>query len=198
MQIHELCTSLEAWHKMVNKPSIIPKCTGYESKVLSFKNIPTLINFVHSRALVAGNICIQFSQFSETTASCCKNISIMPALCLNAPDITLCTKLCRHNPTNPRITCASNCWPTFCDHLHIPEYVEETWLKVVLCSVPENKLKWNEIFLKESDFNVSLAFSKLNLFFSERSGFGAKNNLEGKRKRKQTSKQRSRARNQRR
>ena len=29
MQIHEHCTSLEAWHKEV----IIPKCTGHESKV---------------------------------------------------------------------------------------------------------------------------------------------------------------------
>ena len=33
---------------------------------------------------VAGKVCIHLhlSQFSETTALCCKNISIMPALCL--------------------------------------------------------------------------------------------------------------------
>ena len=51
---------------------------------------------------VASKICIHFSQFSETTELCCKNISIMPALCLHyAPDIVLRSKLCRHNPTDP-------------------------------------------------------------------------------------------------
>ena len=50
MQIHKLCTSLKAWHKEVNRPSIIPKCTEYESKVSSSKNIPIFLNFVHSRA----------------------------------------------------------------------------------------------------------------------------------------------------
>ena len=58
MQIHKLYTSLEAWYKEVTRPSIIPKCPGYEWKVSSSKNIPTFINFVNSRALVAGKICI--------------------------------------------------------------------------------------------------------------------------------------------
>ena len=31
---------------------------------------------------VAGKICVHFSQFSETTALCCKDISNMSALCL--------------------------------------------------------------------------------------------------------------------
>ena len=50
MQILELYTGLEAWHKEVIRPSIIPKCTEYESKVSSSKNIPIFLNFVHSRA----------------------------------------------------------------------------------------------------------------------------------------------------
>ena len=37
------------------------------------------------------------AKFSETTALCCKNISIMP----DAPDIVLCSQLCGHNPTDP-------------------------------------------------------------------------------------------------
>ena len=37
MQIHKLYTSLDAWHKEVIRPSIIPKCTGYESKISSSK-----------------------------------------------------------------------------------------------------------------------------------------------------------------
>ena len=82
LQIYERNTSLEAWHIEVTRPLIIPNCTEYESKVSSSKNILTFINFVLSRALVAGKICIHLTQFSVTTALCCKNISIMPALCL--------------------------------------------------------------------------------------------------------------------
>lgn len=37
-------------------------------------------SYFHQR--VAGKIWIHFSQFSETRALCCKNTSIMPALCL--------------------------------------------------------------------------------------------------------------------
>ena len=40
MQIDELYTSLEAWDKEVTRPSIIPKFTGYKSKVLSSKIFP--------------------------------------------------------------------------------------------------------------------------------------------------------------
>ena len=43
-------SQLEAWYKEVTRPSTIPKCTGYESKVSSSQNIPTFINFEHSRA----------------------------------------------------------------------------------------------------------------------------------------------------
>ena len=50
-------------------------------------------NFVHS------------SRFSETTALCCKNISIMPAYCLMLQIYLLCSKLCWHNPTDPTICC---------------------------------------------------------------------------------------------
>ena len=35
----------------VTRPLIIPKCTVYESNESSSKNIPTFINFVHSRVL---------------------------------------------------------------------------------------------------------------------------------------------------
>ena len=38
MQIHELYTSLEAMHKEEARPSIISKCTGYESKGKVFRN----------------------------------------------------------------------------------------------------------------------------------------------------------------
>ena len=91
------------------------------SRVSSFSNIPTFINLVHcslrkrgsrnkerlnclnrqaTQAMnivgpVAGKICIHFSQLSETTALCWKNISIRP----DAQDIVLCSKLCRHKPT---------------------------------------------------------------------------------------------------
>ena len=67
-----------AAHKQVTGPSIIPKCTRYEFKVSSSKNIPTFINFVHSRASCWQNL-HTLQTFSETEASCCKNISIMPA-----------------------------------------------------------------------------------------------------------------------
>ena len=90
-----IVTSLEAWNKEVTRPLIIPKCTGYDSNLSSYKNIPTFINFVHSRVLVAGKICIHFSQFSEVMALYCKNI--------NAPDIVLCSNLCQHNPTDPKV-----------------------------------------------------------------------------------------------
>ena len=92
LQIYERNTSLEAWHIEVTRPLIIPNCTEYESKVSSSKNILTFINFVLSRALVAGKICIHLTQFSVTTALCCKNIT----------DIVLSAKSCRHYLTNPR------------------------------------------------------------------------------------------------
>ena len=68
MQIHELKTSLEDWHKEVTRPSIIPKSTGYESKVSSSKNIPTFINFVLSRASCWQNLDTLFRAFRN---SCC-------------------------------------------------------------------------------------------------------------------------------
>ena len=60
---------------------LVSKCTGYESKVSSSKNIPTFINFVHSRASCWQNLHTPLT-VSETEALCSKNISIMPALCL--------------------------------------------------------------------------------------------------------------------
>ena len=71
--------------------------------VLSSKHIPTFINIVRSRALVSGkkvhtlltvfrNNGIMLQKFKYYT-------SIMP----DAPDIVLCSKLCRHNPTDPKL-----------------------------------------------------------------------------------------------
>ena len=54
--------------RTIYKLGSLAKCTGYESKVSSSKNIPTFINFVHSRA--------------KPNVWCSKNIIIMPALCL--------------------------------------------------------------------------------------------------------------------
>ena len=51
------------------------KRTGYEFKVSSFQ---TSTSYIPER--VASKIRIHFSQFTETMALCCKNISIMPAL----------------------------------------------------------------------------------------------------------------------
>ena len=67
----------------------------------SSQNIPTFINFVHSRASCC-QICKRFSRLSETTAISSKNISIMPVLCLILQIyIVLCSKLCWYNPTDP-------------------------------------------------------------------------------------------------
>ena len=38
-----------------------------------------LLSTLYILERVAGKICLDFSQFSETTVLCCKNISIMPA-----------------------------------------------------------------------------------------------------------------------
>ena len=62
-----------------------------------------------SRVILAGvarKICIHFSQFSETTALCCKNISIMPELCLMLQVQYYAQKLCRHNPTDSTWPCS--------------------------------------------------------------------------------------------
>ena len=61
--------------------------------------IPTFINFVILER-VAGKICIHCSQFSETKALCCKNISIMPALCLIHPPDSIMLTICWHNLTD--------------------------------------------------------------------------------------------------
>ena len=42
---------------------------------------------------VTSKICIHLSQFSETTALCFKNISIMASIMPDAPDTVLCSKL---------------------------------------------------------------------------------------------------------
>lgn len=62
----------------VTTPSLIPKYTGHEHRV---SEIFPLLSTLYILAGVAGKIRIHFSQFSETTALCCKNISIMAALC---------------------------------------------------------------------------------------------------------------------
>ena len=41
-----------------------------------------LLSTLYILEQVAGKICIHFLCFSETTALCCKNMSVMPALCL--------------------------------------------------------------------------------------------------------------------
>ena len=79
MQIHELYTSLKAWHKEVARPLSIPKCSGGTSLRYPVPKIFALLSTLYILAGVSGKICIHFSQFSETTALCCKNISIMPA-----------------------------------------------------------------------------------------------------------------------
>lgn len=93
--------SLEAWHKEVTRPSIIPKPLGMSLRYQVTKIFPPLPT-LYIPEWVAGKLCIHFSQFLETTALCCKNIrqyyaSIMPTV----PDIALCSKLCRHNPIDP-------------------------------------------------------------------------------------------------
>lgn len=89
MQIHELSTSTEAWNEEVSRRSLIPKYTGPEYRVP--KMFP-LLSTLYILAGVAGKIRIHFSQFSETTALWCKNISIIPAFVPDAPDRVLCSK----------------------------------------------------------------------------------------------------------
>ena len=102
LQIHELYTSLEAWHEEVTRPSIIPKCTRYKSKVSSSKNIPTIINFVRSRASCWQNLHTLLTVF-RNNGIMLQKYSIMPTLCLMAPDIVLCSKSCRHYPRDEKV-----------------------------------------------------------------------------------------------
>ena len=52
------CTSLEVWHKKVARPSGIPKCTGYESKVSTIQLIIcAFITFVYILAHPASRAC---------------------------------------------------------------------------------------------------------------------------------------------
>ena len=81
MQIHELYTSLETWHKEVTSLPLYQNAPGTSLRDHVPKIFP-LSSTLYILERVAGKICIHFSQFSETTALCCKNISIMPALCL--------------------------------------------------------------------------------------------------------------------
>ena len=72
---------MEAWHKEVTRVSIIPKFTGYESKVSSPYNIPNLINFEHSRVRGWQNLHTLLTVF-RNYGSMLQNIGIMPALWL--------------------------------------------------------------------------------------------------------------------
>ena len=73
---------LEVWYKEVARPSIILKLTGYKSKVSSSYNIPTFINFLHSRASSWQNLHACTSYSFRKSGIILRNISIIPALCL--------------------------------------------------------------------------------------------------------------------
>ena len=60
------------------KTNRIENALGMSLRYQIPKIFPLFINLVHSGA--SCKICIHFSWFSETTALCCKNISIIPVL----------------------------------------------------------------------------------------------------------------------
>ena len=63
------------------KTESIENALGTSLKVSSSK-IFLLLSTLYILGRVAGKICIHLSQFSQTTALCCKNISVVPALYL--------------------------------------------------------------------------------------------------------------------
>ena len=70
-----------------NEPAFDEPNTNSMENALSLRYPETskifpLLSTLYIRERDAGKICMHFWQFSETTALCCKNISIMPALCL--------------------------------------------------------------------------------------------------------------------
>ena len=85
-------------HLMSQKTDSIENALGTSLKVSSSK-IFLLLSTLYILGRVAGKICIHLSQFSQTTALCCKNISVVLAV-YTVPDAPN-TKLCWHNQTDP-------------------------------------------------------------------------------------------------